>query len=58
MWDFARVVASQAYEKVIDLFMMKLKKIFSWPQFPGGKDINGCFALGNPMGPVYAGELQ
>ena len=24
----------------------------------GGTDINGCFALGNPIGPVYAGELQ
>jgi len=24
----------------------------------GGSDINGCFALGNPMGPVYGGELQ
>jgi len=24
----------------------------------GGTDINGCFALGNPTGPVYAGELQ
>ena len=24
----------------------------------GGSDISGCFALGNPMGPVYAGELQ
>jgi acetoacetyl-CoA synthetase len=24
----------------------------------GGSDINGCFAAGNPMGPVYAGELQ
>ncbi len=24
----------------------------------GGTDINGCFALGNPMGAVYAGELQ
>jgi acetoacetyl-CoA synthetase len=24
----------------------------------GGTDINGCFALGNPMGSVYAGELQ
>ncbi len=24
----------------------------------GGSDLNGCFALGNPMGPVYAGELQ
>jgi acetoacetyl-CoA synthetase len=24
----------------------------------GGTDLNGCFALGTPMGPVYAGELQ
>jgi acetoacetyl-CoA synthetase len=24
----------------------------------GGTDLNGCFALGNPMGPVFAGELQ
>ena len=24
----------------------------------GGTDLNGCFAQGNPMGPVYAGELQ
>ena len=24
----------------------------------GGTDLNGCFALGNPMGPVYTGQLQ
>jgi acetoacetyl-CoA synthetase len=24
----------------------------------GGSDINGCFAGGNPMGPVYSGQLQ
>lgn len=24
----------------------------------GGSDLNGCFALGNPLGPVYTGELQ
>jgi acetoacetyl-CoA synthetase len=24
----------------------------------GGTELNGCFALGNPIGPVYAGELQ
>jgi acetoacetyl-CoA synthetase len=24
----------------------------------GGSDLNGCFALGNPMLPVYSGELQ
>jgi len=24
----------------------------------GGTDLNGCFALGNPLGPVHEGELQ
>ncbi|HUK40415.1 MAG TPA: acetoacetate--CoA ligase [Candidatus Acidoferrales bacterium] len=24
----------------------------------GGTDINGCFAIGNPISPVFAGELQ
>jgi len=24
----------------------------------GGTDLNGCFALGNPLAPVYSGELQ
>jgi len=24
----------------------------------GGSDLNGCFALGNPMGAVYTGEIQ
>ncbi|MFH0843888.1 MAG: acetoacetate--CoA ligase, partial [Pseudomonadota bacterium] len=24
----------------------------------GGSDLNGCFVGGNPMGPVYAGEIQ
>ena len=24
----------------------------------GGTDINGCFAMGNPISPVFAGELQ
>jgi acetoacetyl-CoA synthetase len=24
----------------------------------GGTDLNGCFALGNPIGPVFEGELQ
>jgi acetoacetyl-CoA synthetase len=24
----------------------------------GGSDINGCFVGGNPMGPVYSGEIQ
>ncbi len=26
--------------------------------FSGGTDINGCFALGNPIGPVCRGRAQ
>jgi acetoacetyl-CoA synthetase len=35
-----------------------IKNDFCLSSISGGTDINGCFALGNPMGPVYAGELQ
>ena len=36
----------------------EVKKNLQLASISGGSDINGCFALGNPMGPVYAGELQ
>ena len=35
-----------------------IKKDVCLSSISGGTDINGCFALGNPLGPVYAGELQ
>ena len=35
-----------------------VKKDVQLASISGGSDINGCFALGNPMGPVYSGELQ
>ncbi len=35
-----------------------IKKDFQLASISGGTDLNGCFALGNPMAPVYAGELQ
>ena len=35
-----------------------VKRDFQLASISGGTDLNGCFALGNPMGPVYAGELQ
>jgi len=35
-----------------------IKKDIQLASISGGSDINGCFAGGNPMGPVYAGELQ
>ncbi len=35
-----------------------VKKDLQLASIAGGTDLNGCFALGNPMLPVYAGELQ
>jgi len=36
----------------------KIKKDLCLSSISGGTDLNGCFAAGNPMGPVWAGELQ
>lgn len=36
----------------------EIKSDIQLASISGGTDLNGCFALGNPMGPVYAGELQ
>ncbi len=36
----------------------EIKNDLQLASISGGTDLNGCFALGNPMGPVYAGELQ
>ena len=36
----------------------EVKENLQLASISGGTDLNGCFALGNPMGPVYAGELQ
>ena len=36
----------------------EVKEDIQLASISGGTDINGCFALGNPIGPVYAGELQ
>ncbi len=41
-----------------DFIYDEIKKDLQLASISGGTDINGCFALGNPMGPVYAGELQ
>jgi acetoacetyl-CoA synthetase len=35
-----------------------IKKDLQLASISGGSDLNGCFALGNPMLPVYSGELQ
>jgi acetoacetyl-CoA synthetase len=36
----------------------EIKQDLQLASISGGTDINGCFALGNPIGPVYPGELQ
>ncbi len=36
----------------------EIKEDVQLSSISGGTDLNGCFALGNPIGPVYEGELQ
>lgn len=36
----------------------EIKKDLQLASISGGTDINGCFALGNPIAPVYPGQLQ
>ena len=37
---------------------MEIKENMHFNSIAGGTDINGCFAIGSPIQPVYAGELQ
>ena len=41
-----------------DYVYQDIKEDLQLCSISGGTDINGCFALGNPIGPVYRGELQ
>jgi acetoacetyl-CoA synthetase len=41
-----------------EFIYQEVKEDLQLASISGGSDINGCFAGGNPMGPVYAGELQ
>ncbi len=45
-------------EEGFDYVYQEIKEDLQLASISGGTDLNGCFALGNPMGPVYAGELQ
>ncbi|UCE96483.1 MAG: acetoacetate--CoA ligase [Candidatus Bathyarchaeota archaeon] len=36
----------------------RIKRDLHFNSISGGTDINGCFACGTPLQPVYAGELQ
>jgi acetoacetyl-CoA synthetase len=41
-----------------DFVYSKIKNDVHLASVSGGTDIIACFAIGNPMGPVYRGELQ
>ncbi|MDD9301951.1 MAG: acetoacetate--CoA ligase [Desulfobacter sp.] len=41
-----------------DFIYQEVKGDLQLSSISGGSDLNGCFALGNPLDPVYAGELQ
>jgi len=45
-------------EEGFEFIYREVKADLQLSSISGGSDINGCFALGNPMGPVYSGELQ
>ena len=36
----------------------EIKRDMHFNSISGGTDINGCFAIGSPIQPVYAGEIQ
>ncbi len=48
------VLSSEGFEWVY----REVKKDLHFNSIAGGTDINGCFAIGSPIQPVYAGELQ
>ncbi|MGD8507007.1 MAG: acetoacetate--CoA ligase, partial [Candidatus Bathyarchaeota archaeon] len=48
------VLSSEGFEYVY----REIKENLHFNSISGGTDINGCFALGTPIQPVYAGELQ
>ncbi len=48
------VLSAEGFEWVYQ----EVKKDLHFNSISGGTDINGCFAIGSPIQPVYAGELQ
>jgi len=47
-------LSAEGFEYVYE----EIKKDLHFNSIAGGTDINGCFAAGTPIQPVYAGELQ
>ena len=49
---------SSLSEEGFEFVYHHIKKDVHLNSLAGGTDINGCFCIGNPLLPVYAGELQ
>lgn len=49
---------SPLLEHSFDYIQAKIKGSLQISSISGGTDLVGCFALGNPLTPVYRGELQ
>jgi acetoacetyl-CoA synthetase len=45
-------------EESFDYVYRDIKEDVCLSSIAGGTDLNGCFVGGNPMGPVYRGEIQ
>jgi len=45
-------------EEGFDYIYREIKENLHFNSIAGGTDINGCFASGNPISPVYSGEIQ
>jgi len=54
MCQTGSVLSSDGFEYIYEA----IKKDLHFNSIAGGTDINGCFAIGSPTVPVYAGELQ
>lgn len=62
-YDLSRLRAilstgSPLAEELFEYVYRDIKEDVCLSSISGGTDIISCFALGNPTGPVYAGELQ
>ena len=49
---------SPLMERNFEYVYKKVKSDVQLSSIAGGTDLNGCFALGSPLLPVYSGELQ
>jgi len=54
IWQTGSPLSAEGFEYVY----REIKKDLHFNSSSGGTDINGCFATGSPIQPVYAGELQ